>query len=151
MKNPFLLFVIFSAFLFSCGNENKQEVPAREENREAQEAREMVAIEDTIEVYRPRSGAKIESSLNIQGRARGYWFFEASFAVRLLDENEKEITVAVAEAQDDWMTEDWVDFSATLEFETPDSKEGFLVFKKANPSGLEEHARELRVPVEFKE
>ena len=150
MKNHVLLFVIFSAFLFSCGNENKQRVSTPEENGEVQEeAREMAAIEDTIEVYRPRPGERIESPFEIEGIARGHWFFEAAFAIRLLDENEKEIAVAVAEARDDWMTDGWVDFSANLDFETPDSKEGFLLFEKANPSGLEEYERELRLPVRF--
>lgn len=45
------------------------------------------------------------------------------------------------------MTEDWVPFEATLEFDETKFEEGVLVFDKAHPSGLEEHARELRVKI----
>ena len=151
MKNIFLL-IIFSILLFSCKNEKNKETTTPEENVEIPEetkevAEEPAAIEDTIEVYQPRPGELVSSPLKIEGRARGTWYFEGSFAVRLLDKNGREIAVVPAEAQDSWMTENWVDFSATLEFEKPDSEKGYLVFEKANPSGLEEHDRELRVQV----
>jgi hypothetical protein len=122
-------------------------VDCREETNEV--SQKPAAISDTIEVYQPRPGDVISSPLEIEGRARGTWYFEGSFGIYLLDENGNELAVVPAKAQDSWMTEDWVDFSATLEFKDSGFKEGVLVFEKANPSGLEEHDRELRVPVKF--
>ena len=85
----------------------------------------------------------------VEGEARGTWFFEASFPVRLLDGNGVELAVAPAQAQDDWMTEEFVPFAVRLQFFAPITATGTLVFEKDNPSGLPEHADELRVPVRF--
>lgn len=92
----------------------------------------------------------INSPLELQGEARGFWFFEASFPIRLLDGNGKEIAVAVAQAQSEWMTGDFVPFLARLEFTAPATDFGTLVFEKDNPSGLPENADELRVSIRFK-
>ena len=105
--------------------------------------------EDLISVEEPSAYEEISSPLVLKGKARGLWFFEASFPVRLIDENGKELTVAIATAKTDWMTTDFVDFEAELNFPIPATQKGFLIFEKDNPSGLPEHADELRVPVVF--
>lgn len=106
--------------------------------------------EDLIKVDAPLPNQEITSPLLVSGQARGYWFFEASFPVRLLDGSGKEIAAKPAEAQDEWMTEDFVPFKAVLEFKTPSMDFGTLVLEKNNPSGLPEKADELRVSVRFK-
>ena len=55
----------------------------------------------------------------------------------------------VATAQDEWMTEEFVPFTSTLEFDQPTGKKGTLIFHKDNPSGLEELEDSLEVPVRF--
>ena len=105
--------------------------------------------EDLISVEAPMAYEEISSPLVLKGKARGPWFFEASFPVRLIDENGKELTVAIATAKTDWMTTDFVDFETELNFPIPATQKGFLIFEKDNPSGLPEHADELRVPVVF--
>ena len=47
------------------------------------------------------------------------------------------------------MTENFVPFEGTLTFTAPTSGKGTLVLEKDNPSGLPEHADELRMPVKF--
>lgn len=106
---------------------------------------------DLIKVDSPLPNQEIESPLLVTGQARGYWFFEASFPIRLLDGNGKEIAVKPAEAQSEWMTEEFVPFKSILEFKMPDTNFGVLVLDKDNPSGLPEKADELRVPVRFKQ
>jgi len=91
----------------------------------------------------------VVSPLIIEGEAKGKWFFEASFPVRLVDANWKEIMVVPAQAKGDWMTESFVPFSARLEFKKPSTPTGWLVFQKDNPSGLSENAAEYYVPVSF--
>jgi hypothetical protein len=105
---------------------------------------------DLIRVNNPRPNQLISSPLNISGEAVGGWFFEASFPVKLFDENGTELRAVVAQAESDWMTENFVPFSATLEFETPITTKGILVFKKDNPSDLPQNADQLTMPIRFK-
>ena len=104
---------------------------------------------DLIRVINPRPNQEIVSPLVIEGEARGPWFFEASFPIKLFDETGKEITYALAQAQGEWMVEEFVPFLATLEFEKPATEAGTLIFQKDNPSGLSEHDDQLIMPVRF--
>ncbi|MFA6369670.1 MAG: Gmad2 immunoglobulin-like domain-containing protein [Patescibacteria group bacterium] len=105
--------------------------------------------QDMIVVSAPVSGEIISSPLEIKGEARGSWFFEASFVVQLRDAKDNLLGQAVATASGDWMTEDFVPFSATLNFSLGTDKEGTLVFIKNNPSGLPENSAEFSLPVSF--
>lgn len=104
---------------------------------------------DLLKVNNPLPKAKIASPLTVNGQARGFWFFEASFPVRLYDANGAEIAVAVAQAQGEWMTENFVPFEATLNFNPPATPTGILVLEKDNPSGLPEHADQFKIPMRF--
>lgn len=107
------------------------------------------AKQDLIRVTSPKPGDTVTSPLTVTGEARGTWYFEASFPIRLYDANGKELAVAVAQAQGEWMTMEFVPFSATLEFAAPATAEGTLVLQKDNPSGLPEHDDQLRIAVRF--
>ncbi len=107
--------------------------------------------QDLIRAEVPRPNEKIQSPLAVKGEARGYWFFEASFPVKIFDENNFLLAVMPAQSLGEWMTEDFVPFSATLSFAAPSTPKGKLVLEKDNPSGLPEHADELVVPVYFEE
>lgn len=97
----------------------------------------------------PTPNAIVQSPLMVTGEARGTWYFEASFPVRLLDDQGNELAVAPAQAQGEWMTEEFVPFSVTLAFDT-NAPGGTLVLEKDNPSGLPEHAASVRIPVRFR-
>jgi len=105
--------------------------------------------QDLIRVNSPRPNELIKSPVEIKGEARGTWYFEASFPIKLIDGVGNEVGHAIAQAKSDWMTVDFVPFEAKLEFAGPISKKGTLIFKKDNPSGLPEKDDELRVPVRF--
>ena len=105
--------------------------------------------EDLIVVESPLAYETISSPLVIKGRARGTWFFEASFPIRLFDDNGKELAVAVAQAKTEWMTTDFVEFQAVMNFSTPTTEKGYLLFQKDNPSGLPEHDDQLKIPIAF--
>ncbi|MBI4132647.1 MAG: Gmad2 immunoglobulin-like domain-containing protein [Candidatus Sungbacteria bacterium] len=111
---------------------------------------EIQAKSDLIRVVTPKPNDVVTSPLRIEGEARGFWFFEASFPVRLVDNSGQELGLAIAQAQDEWMTENFVPFQTELEFRTPTTERGTLVFEKDNPSGLPEHADELAIPVRFR-
>jgi hypothetical protein len=106
---------------------------------------------DLIRVSNPRPNQIIKSPLIVDGEARGFWFFKASFPVKILNERGEVVVQGLAQAQGDWMTENFVQFRAELIFEVPSTEKGNLVLEKDNPSGLPEHADELRIPIRFSE
>jgi len=107
---------------------------------------------DFIRVENPRPNQTIKSPLTITGEARGYWFFEASFPVVLVNWDGLIIAQGIATAESEWMTTDFVPFTATLSFiadKNAYSNKGTLILRKDNSSGLPEHDDALEVPVIF--
>lgn len=104
---------------------------------------------DLIRIDIPRPNTAISSPATISGEARGFWFFEASFPVQLYDEDNNLLATGIAQAQDEWMTEDFVPFQLQMEFTKPQSSMGKLILKKDNPSGIPEYEDQLIVPVTF--
>lgn len=104
---------------------------------------------DLIRVYTPKENETIRSPLRVTGEARGNWYFEANFPIRLYTEDGKEIAVAIAQAQGEWMTTEFVPFLATLSFPAPTTEKGILVLEKDNPSGLPENEAQIRIPIQF--
>ncbi len=105
---------------------------------------------DLIVVYQPYANDIIASPLTITGEARGTWFFEASFPIELQDTDGNVIAQGHAEAQSNWMTEDFVPYIATLTFVVPAGvTDGVLYLRKDNPSGLPANEDEVHFPVQF--
>ena len=102
-----------------------------------------------VRAVSPGANASVRSPLVITGEARGNWYFEASFPVKILDANGNVLGQHYAEAQDEWMTTEFVPFKSTLNFSTPTTPTGTLVLEKDNPSGLPENDAEVRVPIRF--
>ncbi|MFH0779684.1 MAG: Gmad2 immunoglobulin-like domain-containing protein [Parcubacteria group bacterium] len=91
----------------------------------------------------------VKSPLEIFGQARGNWYFEASFPVKIFDANGVLLGSTPAQAQGDWMTTNFVPFKATLKFPQPLTSTGKIIFEKDNPSGLPQNADKLEMPVRF--
>jgi hypothetical protein len=105
---------------------------------------------DLVRFTSPIPPKGLTSPLTVKGEARGTWYFEASFPVRVLDANQNVLGTGIAQAQGDWMTEEYVPFTATITFPNqPSGSKGSLVFVKDNPSGLPEHEDSFTVPVTF--
>lgn len=109
-------------------------------------------VSDLIILDYPQPEAEVSSPLKITGRARGNWFFEASFPVTLTNWDGLIIAEGIATAQGDWMTEEFVPFEAVLDYtvDTTVSNRGSLILKKDNPSGLPEFDDFLEITVFFK-
>ncbi len=107
----------------------------------------MNASEDNIVVTLPGAGDVTGKTFTVKGKARGPWYFEASFPVALLDAQGAELAQGVALAEGEWMTEDFVPFS--VELTAPQNYIGpaTLVLKKDNPSGEPEFDASLSVPI----
>jgi hypothetical protein len=104
---------------------------------------------DQIALDLPVRGAVVASPLEIRGRARGTWFFEGDFPLVLLDGHGQLVTQGFATAQGEWMTTDFVPFSALLRFESPQPGAGRLILEKDNPTDRRELDDALVVPVVF--
>jgi hypothetical protein len=100
-----------------------------------------------ISVVTPKDQETIQSPLTVTGLAKGFWFFEASFPIELRGANDQVLSVGIAQAQGDWMTEEFVPFSATLTFKNTELQNGMLILRKDNPSGLPENDDAIRIPV----
>lgn len=109
-----------------------------------------LALKDMINISNPRPTETVTSPLEIQGEARGSWFFEAQFTATLLDEDGKSLGQGIMTATDEWMTEEFVPYTGEIVFEKPKGKRGRLILEKNNPSGIAEKDNSLIVPVMFK-
>ena len=119
------------------------------ENSTINEPVETSSIEGKISVDTPLMNSKITSPLLVNGEAVGSWFFEASFPIRLLDEEGNELAISPATTSEDWMTTDMVPFEAELNFVPGTATSGKLVLEKDNPSGEPDKAEKLEIPVKF--
>ncbi|MCG2690253.1 GerMN domain-containing protein [Candidatus Parcubacteria bacterium] len=100
---------------------------------------------DWVILNTPKENQFVSSPLLIEGKAKGTWFFEGSFPAKLYDEQGELLSVAIASSQGEWMTEDYVDFTAQMTFLVATTTQAKLVLERDNPSGL----TELDKSVEF--
>ncbi|NQV88738.1 MAG: hypothetical protein HQ488_00240 [Parcubacteria group bacterium] len=113
---------------------------------------EVAVKDDLIRLFYPEENASVASPLALRGEARGNWFFEATFPVVLTDWDGLIIAQGHATALDEWMTESYVPFEASLEFDAPGVYDrGSLILHKSNASGLPEHDNALEITVRFSE
>lgn len=134
----FILAVVWLSSMLSTAFDNKIDIkPVDEQN--------------IIVVSSPINNAEVSSPLIVAGRARGSWFFEASFPIILLDQYGNVIAESHAAAQGTWQTNDFVKFIGNIQYNNYiKGTKGTLVLKKDNPSGLPEHDASIRIPVILK-
>lgn len=113
------------------------------------EALDAAATDSRLRLSTPRPNAVVSSPLEVSGTARGAWYFEADFPVRLLDDEGRELAAAPARAQGEWMSEDFVPFEATVAFGRPATRTGVLALERSNASGLAGNAALVALPVRF--
>lgn len=104
---------------------------------------------NSIEVEKPLANMAVHSPFTVTGKAKGNWYFEGTFTVKLYDKNGKLLAKDQAKAKSKWMTDALVPFEATLKFKESNTEGGRLVFQKANPSGLKKNNISCSVPVTF--
>lgn len=111
---------------------------------------------DLIKIEKPKEGQTISSPFVAEGEARGQWYFEATFPIILVDWDGRIIAESYAEAQGEWMTENFVPYSGVINFESPYKKgdpdfmkRGAVIFQKSNPSGLPQNDAAAEIPIVF--
>ncbi len=108
------------------------------------------ATPDDIIVTLPFPGAVTGKDFSVRGKARGYWFFEASFPVFLFDKDGNEIAVGLASPEPpgtEWMTEEFIGFKADVVAPQDYIGPATLIIMKDNPSGLPEHEAYVSFPI----
>jgi hypothetical protein len=106
---------------------------------------------DLIVLDSPLPNAVVSSPLTLTGKARGGWFFEASFPVTLTNWDGLIIGESYITAQGEWMTTEYVSFEGTLEFTNTEYGDyGFFILQKDNPSGEPQFDDAIEFKVLFK-
>lgn len=116
-------------------------------------ATEVGDMSDKIVVDTPKNNMEVKSPVTITGKARGTWYFEASFPITIVDWDGKIIGEGHAEAQGDWMTTDFVPFKASITYVNATSSysnKGAIILKNDNPSGDPERDMSIEIPVVLK-
>lgn len=141
-----ILLVVAAALVLAVMTRKTSDAPVPQA---APQATYLNAGPDLIEVA-VTPGQAVSNPLILSGRARGYWYFEASFPVRLVDQSGAVLAEVPAQAMGDWMTEDFVPWSVTLSYPAqPSGTQGFLILRNDNPSGEPERDRSVTIPVIF--
>jgi len=125
-------------------------------NCEFAECPEVVGIVDKLVIDSLTPNETISSPVSVSGRARGGWFFEGSFPVEVYDSANKllgsdAINFRPKSTDDTWMTTEFVDFQGEIKFTQPKTIDGYLLFKKDNPSDMRELDESFKLPVKFRE
>lgn len=156
MKKSSLALVLISSLILvtACAKLDVIPIPSpvtppSSTSKEPEILYEQKAEEADVKVFSPLPNALVKTPLEITGEAKGTWFFEGSFPVKLVDSKGVILAQGQATAQGEWMTENFVPFTASLKFSNPETEIGLLVISKDNPSGLPENDKSTSIPVKF--
>lgn len=122
-----------------------------EENLQEQEVKESSQIFTSpqgadLEITNPNLSKQVNCPLEIEGKIPGIWFFEADFAIEI-SQNEEILETVIATAQEDWMTEEAVEFFASYDCNNCQDGSLDLLFIRDNPSDLLENNDTISVNI----
>lgn len=104
---------------------------------------------DLVKIDNVQTGDVISSPVTLKGEAVGNWYFEASFPIDITDLAGNILGQGFVQAQSEWMTTDFVPYEGEVSFAAAGNTEGYIVFRKDNPSGLPEHDDSRKLKVKF--
>lgn len=108
------------------------------------------ASSSLIRITAPEAGSVATSPIQLQGEARGQWFFEATAPVVVVNWDGLIIGESFVTAEGEWMTEEFVPFSGTIDYDlasTTYNASGTVIFQRSNPSDLPENDAAVEIPV----
>lgn len=155
MKKLPLLFIALSLAGLSCNSiftsgESTPMTPSRPTAPAPTPSAPAPIDGEKAKVSTPIPGALITSPVTVTGQVRGTWYFEASFPVHVVDADGRELGTGIAQAGSDWMTEDYVPFTVSVDFKAPTTATGSIILQKDNPSGDPKHDDSVVIPVKFR-
>ena len=111
----------------------------------------VVSTELPIQVSTPKDNQEVGNPIKISGKAKGTWFFEGSFPIQLVDSSGNILGHGIATSTEDWMTENFINFSAEISYtKATSTKRALLVLSKDNPSDNPDLDQSIFVPVILK-
>lgn len=136
-----IVLLVLAYFVLINGKEDEVVLPVEEASFTY-----VNASDDLITIELPYPDAVTGKEFSVIGKARGMWYFEASFPIDVLDKDGNILAQSFAEAQGEWMTEEFVPFKGNIK--VPESYMGpaILVLHKSNASGLPEHDAKVTFP-----
>lgn len=105
------------------------------------------ASEDMIQITAPQPGASVSPAIKITGRARGNWYFEASFPLEVLSPNGDVLIRVPVQAEGNWMTTEFVPFTTSVQLSPNYRGPATIVLHSDNASGLPEYDRSVSIPI----
>ncbi len=105
--------------------------------------------EPEIIVNQPGLGAVISSPVVVNGQAPGTWFFEAVLPMSIETAAGEVLAEEIFVTDQDWMTEELIDFSLDIEFDTADTNLGSLKIIKNDVSDIPRNKNFFYLPVRF--
>jgi len=112
-------------------------LPAPEQVPSEENGSSELFVSENVKVSSPLPNSPVPKTFTVVGEARGPWFFEASFPVQVRDPNNDLVGQGIAQTSVNWMTTDFVPFTAHVTV-TDYAGPATLVLLKDNPSGLPE-------------
>ena len=103
-------------------------------------------VSENVNVSFPLPNATVPKTFTVIGEARGTWYVEASFPIQVRDPANNLVGQGIAQAGANWMTTEFVPFSAPVTV-TGYSGPADLVLIKDNPSGLPENEDAVLFPI----
>jgi hypothetical protein len=101
-----------------------------------------IVVDSSLFLDKPLEGDTIYSPATVAGKARGSWFFEGQFQLKLHDTAGRLIALTSAKATSNWMTKDFVPFKGELQWKKYRGR-AIMVAEADNPSGMAEKARSI--------
>ena len=105
------------------------------------------ASTDLIVVDLPTPGAVTGKEFRVSGKARGYWFFEASFPIEVLDKDGNQLFIGPVQADGEWMTENFVPFKVDIKVPETYIGKATVILRNDNPSGMPENDKSVSFPI----
>lgn len=128
----FFVFILVVGGLYAVGFLQKSLPSEANKNTQLQE----ITYNEKTYVFRNLMG--MPSQFNLKGKAKGTWFFEASFPIEIQNTKGESLKTFIAQATQDWMTEDFVEFKSDIDLTDTGLKQGDkikIILHKDNPSG----------------
>ncbi len=147
MKTFYLVLgILIIGFLVWLGLSNKN-VETQEPAVETPEIVYVNSNDDMIVPELPFPGAVTGKEFSVIGKARGNWYFEASFPVEVLDEDGNTLAKSYATAQGEWMTTEFVPFKGEVKIPETYIGPATLVLHKDNASGEPDKDASISFPI----
>lgn len=104
-----------------------------------------------IKITTPNSGSTVKNEMMIEGVAKTSWFAQSIASGDIRNEKNEKIGAFTIRTQSTLKDNSFVTFTGKIIYSDPQTKTGYIVLNKANPTGDVSKNVSLWVPVRFQE